>query len=978
MPVAADCICVMAWSEVSSQLGATDWRVFRMVMEEIEEMTHDAPGLCLQKMALYVDDNGQVSKALDISNRHLESLDASELLSFEFDEDGKDSEDVDPDLVLPSSYETTKLSNPHQPLQQAAVPEGTRHCVDAFFAKKVDDQGIDVHAEGQLMMREILDPVNAGSRWDCNVNPQPTLHDLRRSIASCSQRNVRVLHLAGHGREECGFIWNAHDDAKDSKEFDVDAISLAIGMAAGDNGPLECAVLNACSTERMGRLLRTHNVPCVICWKTSVHDETAKKFCKLFYRSLSNDSSGKRDYRVAFLAATNDLRLSAHTGGTRTKSRGDAFDEDVVASTSPLHCGNTRSLGLVEAGGSSRRGPVRTWHVEDVVLFLSNDGDSDPIYLWRERLAASSPSTLAPAGAIVLKVLDAAEELIDAGLQALFEQRGLGDLCYDVCKFLGVVCVDDLSLVKSEELGDLPKYLTEKHQIRSVKQAKLENLVQDVQSRKSPVHAATLASGAQTSAVDTLVATTHVAALEASGSRGTRRIYAFYAKHAEDRIDVHREAQNVMQNLQGQAQWQNFELNCFPMPTFDSFKHLIRACAAKNVVLTYFAGHSGEGGGLCFNTTGIKGEMEMLGPDQVAPVIARASNCVPARAGGGTIECVVLNACYTRPLGVALRGHGVPNVVCWHGAVKDSHAIKFAEEFFLVLVTSPTEYTAAFDAGKLAVMRHDPVAVRRLFFLSTNREEEAREDEALDSAHGLGNQAVTLQHAAGQSGGEGVVGASGGHDNADIARMANNVKGRAELKGFLSLGVVLKFHGNDIEEGIRKYEASQIDGRHVREYGLDESPYDLWIDSNKVAGKKLLMIRTEALQHIFGDVSISDYASLWKVGGAVDKKAQQTDSIARKTAVAFFRVSLNARQQLGGGDTRHQHMLDEMRHCIKRMQCLVRDDRRKEDTVCVLFFCVLFSLVLLVHKFFRMCVGFARMHVCMYACRIYVCIYVGA
>jgi len=38
---------------------------------------------------------------------------------------------------------------------------------------------------------------------------------------------VRVLHLAGHGRKECCFIWNVNDTSKESKEFDVDAIALA-------------------------------------------------------------------------------------------------------------------------------------------------------------------------------------------------------------------------------------------------------------------------------------------------------------------------------------------------------------------------------------------------------------------------------------------------------------------------------------------------------------------------------------------------------------------------------------------------------------------------------------------------------------------------------------------------------------------------------------------------------------------------------
>jgi len=58
------------------------------------------------------------------------------------------------------------------------------------------------------------------------------------------------------------------------------------------------------------------------------------------------------------------------------------------------------------------------------------------------------------------------------------------------------------------------------------------------------------------------------------------------------------------------------------------------------------------------------------------------------------------------------------------------------------------------------------------------------------------------------------------------------------------------------------------------------------------------------------------------------KKAQQTDSIARESAVGHFRDSLNARQQLRGGGGGHQHMLDVMLHCIERLERLMRDDRR--------------------------------------------------
>ena len=106
--------------------------------------------------------------------------DADKVLSFEF-EDGTE-EDVDRDLVLPIDSEV-KLKKPQQLnpglVPELAAPNKERHRIDAFFAKRVDDGKIDVHAEGQLMMRLIQ---NAGGLWECNVNPQPTLDDLYSSI----------------------------------------------------------------------------------------------------------------------------------------------------------------------------------------------------------------------------------------------------------------------------------------------------------------------------------------------------------------------------------------------------------------------------------------------------------------------------------------------------------------------------------------------------------------------------------------------------------------------------------------------------------------------------------------------------------------------------------------------------------------------------------------------------------------------------
>ena len=62
---------------------------------------------------------------------------------------------------------------------------------------------------------------------------------LSKSIVLVRQRNVPVLHFAGHARRECGFIWNVNDEASGRKRFDVEDIWLAIGGVAGQQGPLE-------------------------------------------------------------------------------------------------------------------------------------------------------------------------------------------------------------------------------------------------------------------------------------------------------------------------------------------------------------------------------------------------------------------------------------------------------------------------------------------------------------------------------------------------------------------------------------------------------------------------------------------------------------------------------------------------------------------------------------------------------------------
>ncbi len=217
---------------------------------------------------------------------------------------------------------------------------------------------------------------------------------------------------------------------------------------------------------------------------------------------------------------------------------------------------------------------------------------------------------------------------------------------------------------------------------------------------------------------------------------------------AKDSIDVHGEAENVMEDLRTSPWWKHFELDIFTMPTFDKFRDLIRICTSQNVVLVCFSGHAGEDGEIRFVKD--RYTTEMIKPDYVAPYIAGASKSASTRPDGGTIECFLLKACSTRPLGVVLREKGVLHVVCWRHAVKDSTVKTFAEEFFKELVVSPTDYKGAFEKGRIQVERCDPKAARSLCFFSEtfsvdtqDDPQSSTDDEKTCAAHGAGPSQCT-------------------------------------------------------------------------------------------------------------------------------------------------------------------------------------------------------------------------------------------
>jgi hypothetical protein len=155
-----------------------------------------------------------------------------------------------------------------------------------------------------------------------HVHPQPSFDTFKSSMRSAKERNVRLLHLAGHGESRCGFFWLK--DQAVSTEYEEVSLDTFIGILetelAGANGTIECVVLNACETEDMGKKLRSAGVSHVVCWRSEVQDDTAREFALQFYASLNEqDPTRPRDYKRAFQHAV--ARIGSGGGAARAKAK---------------------------------------------------------------------------------------------------------------------------------------------------------------------------------------------------------------------------------------------------------------------------------------------------------------------------------------------------------------------------------------------------------------------------------------------------------------------------------------------------------------------------------------------------------------------------------------------------------------------------------------------------------------------------------
>ena len=160
--------------------------------------------------------------------------------------------------------------------------------IATFFVKQRSDIKIDVNKEAQTFSDNFA---NSTSSFEPDIHAQPSFRIFSDAVQQSQQRNIRILHIAEHGQDRCGFMWLNDREAREYDEGStVDDLAAFFRTEAHGRykvRTIECVVLNACETEEVGKMLRDHGMPNVVCWQSEVRDETAHYFSKTFYKALA-------------------------------------------------------------------------------------------------------------------------------------------------------------------------------------------------------------------------------------------------------------------------------------------------------------------------------------------------------------------------------------------------------------------------------------------------------------------------------------------------------------------------------------------------------------------------------------------------------------------------------------------------------------------------------------------------------------------
>lgn len=160
------------------------------------------------------------------------------------------------------------------------------------------------------------------------------------------------------------------------------------------------------------------------------------------------------------------------------------------------------------------------------------------------------------------------------------------------------------------------------------------------------------------------------------------QLKAFLESNTE--INVHGEAEELMMGYtHGRSV---FDVHVHPQPTFDMFSDCMIHAKERNMRIVHFSGHGNAKCGFFWLKGGSRDYEQVRPMDFVNLFKTEAADSKV----GGTIECVILNACETESMGRMLRENGVPHVVCWRKEVQDETAMSFSKIFYKILDSQKT------------------------------------------------------------------------------------------------------------------------------------------------------------------------------------------------------------------------------------------------------------------------------------------------
>jgi GTPase SAR1 family protein len=460
--------------------------------------------------------------------------------------------------------------------------------------------------------------------------------------------------------------------------------------------------------------------------------------------------------------------------------------------------------------------------------------------------------------------IESEEKPMHDSIKKVFDKIELGSKCAKICNKLKLFTMEDLKYFEPEGLNDLPVDL-----LQRIEKRKLADKLATLQAEqfKIPQRPSGRASDSLRQAVKPV-------------------ILGFFPKKRTDAVSVHGEAQQIY-DLFSDDRSIAFTFAQNAEPTFATFTKEMHQAIRKNVRVVHLAGHGSTVDGLLWFK---QQERQSSGPDyEKVPVQNFAGVFKIVSAGsedGGTVECVVLNACETETVGKLLRHNGVPHVVCWRSQVKDETAMEFAKHFYTSLTQDSINYRLAFK------MASHFVQSPHLCWLSKDGNIEADGDDADTSGH---HEFLVT----------GVI-----PDDSESTRCLNNTKGELELEGLAALGFTFIYEGKNMHEGIEKHKRGLLSQKDAASYGLEFKKFNN-------GNPPMVLMSYDAAWEMFG---VESYTSrkLWTKDGPICNKAMTVDLSKLDTAIKCLKGSRNLRGERY--DPGHDYMIQNLDTCIAALE----------------------------------------------------------